>query len=338
MIDTIEADVLVAGGGMGGLMAATRAHLAGARVVLLTGLPGASVRMAGFSTALLDAPEDRPECLFNDMFIGGGFVNDPALLAAITARIGPETRFLEGLGIPFERKEERLARRQAAGVTWPRAVYSAGMVGLDAGKRLTELLRAAGAPPVWVLERGLLVDLDVRDGAVRGGLAYVRSTKEWVHITAPAVVLATGGVGRLYRRTTNFPGTTGMGYALALEAGAALVDMEFVSFEPTVAIAPEKIVEMELPTMAFSDGARLLNGRNEEFLPTMPPPSKDLMCRAMLREVGEGRGRRTAGSSTTSARWRRRRHWVTPRCAASSGRSTSLPPRLRSRCSPPSIT
>jgi succinate dehydrogenase/fumarate reductase flavoprotein subunit len=81
-----------------------------------------------------------------------------------------------------------------------------------------------------------------------------------------------------------------MGYALALEAGAPLVDMEFISFEPTVAIAPSAIAEMEVPTMAFSEGARLLNGRGEPFMTTMPPPSKDVMSRAMLREVAEGRG------------------------------------------------
>jgi len=295
MVEQIAADVLVAGGGMGGLMAATRAHLAGARVVLLTGLPGASVRMAGFATALLDDPRDRPEHLFNDMFIAGGFVNNPRVVAAMTDRIGPETHFLQELGVPFERREGRLARRQAAGVTWPRAVYTTGMVGQDAGRRLIDRLRQAGSPPVWVLDRGLLMDLDVRDGAVCGGLAYVRSTKQWAHVVAPAVVIATGGVGRLFRRTTNFPSTNGMGYAMGLESGAPLVDMEFVSFEPTVAVAPEKIARMEVPTMAFSDGARLLNADGDEFVATMPPVSKDVMSRAILAEVRAGRGTPAGG-------------------------------------------
>jgi succinate dehydrogenase/fumarate reductase flavoprotein subunit len=294
MVERIEADVVVAGGGMGGLMAATYAHLAGARVVLLAGVPGASIRMAGFATALLDGPEDRPERLFNDMFIAGGFINNPKLLAAVVERIGRETRFLEQLGVPFHRQEDRpdgrLARRQAAGVSWPRAVFTLDMVGEDAGKRLTDRLRAAGAPPVWVLDRTFLLDLDRREGEICGALAYVRPEKRWVHIQAPAVVLATGGGGRLYSKTTNFAGSTGMGYALALEAGATLVDMEFVSFEPTVAVGPSSIAEMEVPTMAFSEGARLLNGRGEPFMTTMPPPSKDVMSRAMLREIVEGRG------------------------------------------------
>ena len=117
-----------------------------------------------------------------------------------------------------------------------------------------------------------------------------------MHVAAPAVVLATGGCGRLYRKTTNFRGSTGMGYAMALEAGADLVDMEFVSFEPTVSIAPERAFGMELPTMAFSDGARLLNGKGESFVSTKPPASKDVMSRAIVREVTEGRGSPAGGA------------------------------------------
>jgi succinate dehydrogenase/fumarate reductase flavoprotein subunit len=289
MLEEIRTDVLVAGGGMAGLMAATRAHAAGARVALLTAVPGASIRMAGFSTALGDAPEDRLDALFNDMFIAGGFLNHPTLLAAVAERIGPETRFLEELGVPFHRQAGTLSRRQAAGVTWRRAVFTLDMVGLDAGKRLVERLRAA-SPTVRVLDGGVLVDLDAHDGVIHGGLAYLTPDKRWVRIAASAVVLATGGAGQLFAHTTNFTGSQGTGYALALEAGAPLRDMEFVSYEPTVSVAPARIVGMELPTMAFSEGARLLNGRGDEFISTNPPPGKDVMCRAMLREVREGRG------------------------------------------------
>jgi len=299
MVDRIEADVLVAGGGMGGVMAAERARLTGARVVLLTAIPGASIRMAGFATALGEGPDDRPEHLFNDIYLGGGFVNNPRLLAAVVERIPQETRFFEGLGIPFVRQSDApgalLARRQASGVSRPRAVYSTEMVGDQILKVLLERLRSADSPPVSVLENAFLVDLDVAGGEVRGGTVHLRSDRRWVHVAAPAVVLATGGCGRLYRKTTNFRGSTGMGYAMALEAGADLVDMEFVSFEPTVSIAPERAFGMELPTMAFSDGARLLNGQGESFISTKPPASKDVMSRAIMREVSEGRGSPAGG-------------------------------------------
>lgn len=288
-MEEIRTDVLIAGGGMAGLMASWRAWQAGAGVVLLSGTAGASVQMAGFCTALSETPDDRPADLFNDMFVAGGFLNHPMLLAAIVERIGPETRALEGLGVPFQRVNGKLARRQAAGVSRPRAVYSRDMVGAAAGKLLLGQLRSAGAA-VRIIEGGFLLGIGVHDGVVDGGLVHVRKTNEWVRMSAPAIVLATGGAGKLFRRTTNFPGIDGIGYALALEAGASLVDMEFVSFEPTVAVGPPPIAGMELPTMAFSDGARLRNGRGEEFLETSPPPSKDVMSRAMLREVREGRG------------------------------------------------
>jgi len=288
-MEEIQADVLIAGGGMAGLTAAWRTRCAGARVVLLTGTAGASVQMAGFSTALGEAPDDLPTDLFDDMFLAGGFLNHPALLAAIVARIGPETRALEGLGVPFERENGRLARRQAAGVSRPRAVFTRDMVGAAAGKLLLSALRSA-QPPIRVLPEAFLLGIEMCDGAVSGGLVHVRKSEDWLRVAAPAVILATGGAGQLFRSTTNFRGIQGVGYALALEAGASLVDMEFVCYEPTVALAPPAIAGMELPTMAFSQGARLRNGRGEEFLTTSPPLRKDVMTRAMLREVAEGRG------------------------------------------------
>jgi len=255
----------------------------------MTGSAGASVQMAGFSTALADGPHDLPADLFDDMFLAGRFLNHPALLAAIAARIGPETRALAELGVPFERAEGRLARRQAAGVSQPRAVYTRDMVGATAGKLLLSALQSA-QPPACILPGGLLLGIEIHDGVVTGGLVHLPKSGDWLHVAAPAIILATGGAGHLFRNTTNFRGMHGTGYALALEAGASLVDMEFVCYEPTVAIAPPSIAGMELPTMAFSHGARLRNGQGEEFLTTSPPPSKDLMARAMLREVAEGRG------------------------------------------------
>ncbi|HTX54733.1 MAG TPA: FAD-binding protein, partial [Candidatus Baltobacteraceae bacterium] len=152
-MEEIQADVLIAGGGMAGLMAAWRAQGAGARVVLLSGSAGASVQMAGFSTALADRPDDLPADLFDDMFLAGRFLNHPALLAAIVARIGPETRALAEFGVPFEWAEGRLARRQAAGVSQPRAVYTRDMVGATAGKLLLSALQSA-QPPACILPGG----------------------------------------------------------------------------------------------------------------------------------------------------------------------------------------
>lgn len=286
MIEELEADVLVAGGGVGGLMAAVRAQLAGARVVVLGGTPGASNRISSLNAALGESQEDEPAGLFDDMLKSGGFINDPSVVAQIAHRSGPEIRFLAELGVPFHRERDRFARRQAAGSSRTWAVYSLGMVGLDICELLSTHLRTA-LPAATFVTHGILVDLLLRDGEVAGGLAY--NGDSWLAIRAPAVVLATGGAGQLFSNTTNPPGGLGIGYGLALEAGASLVDMEFVSFEPFIVAAPKQVRGRDLPTTVLREGARLRNRLGEQFLDTSSP-SKDVICRAMVREIREGRG------------------------------------------------
>lgn len=289
-MEELAADVVVAGGGVAGLMAALRAHGCGAHVVHLEGGPGASNRISGLSAALNDAPQDDPSALFTDLMAAGGFVNDPTVVAAMSNRIGTEVRYLSDLGVPFVREQGRFLRRRSAGTSWTRSIFSLGMVGVDISRAVRQRLAAETERPVVRVKHGWLAEILTEDGAVAGGLAYESLSGRWFSIRAPAVVLATGGAGRLFGGTTNPPGSRGTGYALALEAGATLVDMEFVSFEPFVAVAPSAVRGHDLPTSALSEGVRLLNGRGEEFIDTRSAPSKDVVCRAMLREVAEGRG------------------------------------------------
>ncbi len=288
-MERVEADVLIAGGGVGGLMAGVRSQLAGARTVVLGGTPGASNRISSLNAALHESPQDEPAALFDDMLTAGGFINHPRIVARMAHRIDSEVRFLAELGVPFYREGTRFARRQAAGSSWTRAVYSLGMLGVDIAVALTAHLHEV-TPTALIVKHGILVDLLVHDGEVAGALAYVPGDDRWLEIAAPSVVLATGGAGQIFGTTTNPPGSLGVGYGLALEAGASLVDMEFVSFEPFIAAAPEKVRGRDLPTTVLREGARLRNGLGEEFLDTEAAPSKDVICRAMVREVREGRG------------------------------------------------
>lgn len=290
MVQDVQVDVLVAGGGVGGLMAAYRAQRAGARVLLLNGSRGASSRISSLNSALGYAPADTPAGVFDDMLRAGGNINDPGVVAALAARIGPETVHLADIGVPFLRDGERLARRQAAGSTWTRAVYSLGMIGVDISRRLLAEIEACDAPPALQVKGGLMFELYTGDGRVTGALAHSPRDGRWMRIGAPAVVLATGGGGQLFETTTNPPGSKGMGYAVALEAGAELTDMEFVSFEPFVTSAPADARRQDLPTTVLREGARLRNGLGDEFLDTASAPTKDIICRAMVREVLEGRG------------------------------------------------
>jgi fumarate reductase (CoM/CoB) subunit A len=288
-IEEIETDVLVAGSGVGGIMAAYRAQAAGARVVLLGGSGGASSRISSMNTALDYCDEDVASRVFDDMFRAGGYLNDPAVVSAFARRIGPETRHLADLGVPFAREDGRLARRQATGSTWTRAVYSMGLVGVDISRVLMEILTRADSGTT-VVGGALLVNLDVADGHVAGGLSFSPRDDRWLRIRARSVVLATGGAGQIFDKTTNPRGSRGTGYALALEAGATLTGMEFVSFEPFVSTFPEDVKGDDLPTTVLREGAKLRNGRGDEFLDTREAPTKDIICRAMVREVREGRG------------------------------------------------
>jgi aspartate oxidase len=285
MVEEITADVLVAGGGVGGLMAAYSAQRCGASVILLGGSAGASNRISVMNTALGYTQQDTPAALFDDMFRAGGYLNDISLLANICARIGPQTELLGSLGVPFARDKDRYARRQATGSSSPRGVYTLGMVGVD----ISHHLRARMSTGVRIVEGATLLDLYTTDGAVTGGLVYDAKSRVWLGVRAGAVVLATGGAGKLFRRTTNPRGSAGVGYAVALEAGAELVDMEFVSYEPFITWAPGTKGH-DLPTTVLREGAKIRNGLGEEFIDTAKSPAKDIICRAMVNEVRHGRG------------------------------------------------
>jgi aspartate oxidase len=292
MPEQASTDVLVAGGGASGLMAAYRAYQSGARVLLLTGSGGASSRISSLNCALGYADNDTPADLVRDMLRAGGDVNNRELLAALTHRIGAEIRHLTALGVPFIRSDDgRLGRRQATGSSWTRAVYTEQMVGADVCRCvLAEIERDDAGSRVSVVKGGVLVGLDVTDGQITGALAYDRRRRSPLRVSAGAVVLATGGAGHLFGATTNPRGSQASGFALALEAGAELVDMEFVSFEPFVLSAPPEARGQNLPTTVLRSGARLLNGAEAEFLDTASAPTKDVICRAMLHEIRAGRG------------------------------------------------
>jgi aspartate oxidase len=291
MPDHLTTDVLIAGGGASGLAAAYRAHQAGAHVLLLTGSGGASSRISSLNCALGYEEDDTPAGLTRDMLRAGGDVNHRDLLAALTSRIGAEIGHLTALGVPFIRSSDgRLARRQATGSSWTRAVYTERMVGADVCRCLLAELEGHESGRVSIVKSAILADLEVTDGQISGALAYDRRRRSYLRVSAAAVVLATGGAGHLFGATTNPRGSQASGYALALEAGAELVDMEFVSYEPFVLSAPPEARGQNLPTTVLRSGARLLNGQEEEFLDTASGPTKDVICRAMLREVQAGRG------------------------------------------------
>jgi succinate dehydrogenase/fumarate reductase flavoprotein subunit len=286
----VEADVVVAGGGAGAITAAYNAHRCGASVLLLGGGGAASDRVSSINTALGYSPEDTPAGLFDDTYRASGYLGNTEVIAEFTSLIGSEIENLHRMGVPFLAHGDQLARRQATGSTWTRSVYSVGLVGAEIAHLLLAELENDPRGRFRIVRGGLALRLRRDDHGVTGGLGYDPRNGKWFNFACGATVLATGGAGQIFANTTNPAGHRGTGYSMALEIGADLVDMEFISFEPFVSTTPAAHKGDDLPTTVLKEGARLLNGRGDEFIDTQKSLTKDIICRAMMREVQEGRG------------------------------------------------
>jgi succinate dehydrogenase/fumarate reductase flavoprotein subunit len=298
-----ETDVLVIGSGAAGMMAAIEAARAGARVLLadrsLIGRGGATV-MAQMTVAVALGSEtaDHWRHHYNDTLTAGrGLCN--AGLAQLLCEQGPDCiRTLDEWGVGWARKDGRIVQAMAPGHDRPRCVY---VDFLSTGPAVSKTLRTVVNKTNGIRRAGDLcvVDLLRNGGDVVGAAALHLGTGAPVTLRAKATIVATGGLTRLYRRNSASVNMGGDGYALALRAGASLVDMEFVQFFPIGHLAP-RLIGMD-PIMwdpfRYKLGGRLLNNRMEEFTQTYGVAeagryviTRDLGSYAILKEVEAGRG------------------------------------------------
>ena len=299
----IETDVLVIGSGAAGMYAAIEATRGGARVLLadrsLIGRGGATV-MAQMTVAVAlgeETPDDWHFHYDDTIKAGRGLCDEK--LSELLCREGPDCiREMDQWGVGWARKDGHITAAMAPGHDRPRCVY---VDFLNTGPAVSKTLRTAMARNKDIHKAGdlCIVDLAVTDGEVAGAVAYHVETGAPVTIAAKATVLATGGLTRLYRRNSASANMGGDGYALALRAGAPLIDMEFVQFFPIGHLAP-RLIGMD-PIMwdpfRYKLGGRLLNGRMEEFTSrygsdedgkyTLP---RDLATYAIVKEAEAGRG------------------------------------------------
>lgn len=290
----VETDVLVLGGGLAGLRAAIAAREAGVTVDLLSLGAGASPGVICFNVPLgLEDPRDSEAVYAEDMLRGGSGLNDPALVEVLAADTKLALEELEKIGVPFARRQGRHAQRHLAGSRYPRGVYCPEGLGPSALRQMDARCRELG---VRVHEGWKVVALLVDGTEVAGALAVRRRTGDLLSLRAKAVVLALGGIGRLYEDST-YPADVGAdGCALAFDAGARLIDMEFVQFEPTVTVWPERCRGMEMPTAMLGDGAQLKNAAGERFMFHDNPEhgekriEKARMALCIQREIDAGRG------------------------------------------------
>lgn len=288
------ADVVVLGGGLAGLRAAIAARGEGHEVTMIYLAHGSSEFVIGINIPLgASDAADSPDVYAGDMVRGGYELNDRRLVGRLATASIPAFRDLQALGMPFARDKERILLRHLSGNTYPRSVYIPEGAGRIIRERLLAHARAIG---IRILHGWRAISLLRDDGEVVGALAARTRTKELVAVSARSTVLAMGGIGRLYEDSTYPADVAADAYALAYEAGATLLDMEFVQFEPVVTVWPTACKGLEIPTAMLGDGARLLNASGERFMFRYNPEygekriEKARMSLCIQQEIDEGRG------------------------------------------------
>jgi succinate dehydrogenase / fumarate reductase, flavoprotein subunit len=321
--DTLDHDVLIIGAGGAGLRAAIEAASTGARVGVvcksLLGKAHTVMAEGGVAAAMANVDDrDNWRVHFADTMRGGQYLNNWRM-AELHAKEAPaRVRELEAWGALFDRTPDgRILQRNFGGHRYPRLAHVGDRTGLE----MIRTLQDHG------IHRGLDVYMEctvvrlLKDGdRVAGALGYDRERGRFRLWRAKAVVLATGGIGKSFRITSNSWEYTGDGHALAYDAGAELVDMEFVQFHPTGMVWPPSVRGLLVTEGVRGEGGILLNREGRRFMfddipenyraqtadneeegwryvigdktARRPPEllTRDHVARSIVREVREGRG------------------------------------------------
>src|SRR6266436_608203 len=244
---THEHDVLVIGAGGAGLRAAVEGAAAGVRVAVITksllGKAHTVMAEGGIAAAMANVDErDSWRVHFADTMRGGQYVNNWRM-AELHAKEAPEcVRELEAWGALFDRTPDgRILQRNFGGHKYPRLAHVGDRTGLEMIRTLQDQGIHQG---IEVHMEHTILSLLTDDGRVTGAFAYDRERGRFLMFPAKAVILATGGIGKAYKVTSNSWDCTGAGHSLAYHAGAALIDMEYVQFHPTGMVWPPSVAGM----------------------------------------------------------------------------------------------
>jgi len=278
---TDRADVVIVGAGIAGLIAALRASQHGVSTMVLSDGGGASCWLQGVNVALGHADaRDSPSVHFDDIVREGYGLSDHNLVRDTTDHAVEVLEELHALGVDFARDGAHFRQRHASGSTYPRCCYVPGMMWGPRARRV--LTRALQARANVKFVRAHVVRVLVKAGRAIGIAAVLPRTGAPLAIDAGAVVLASGGVGAIFGHSTYPRDVTGASYALAFRAGARLIDMEFIQFEPLVAYAPKALCGFVLPTTLFGDGATLRDRDGKRFLLELRPQGEPGIGKEML--------------------------------------------------------
>jgi succinate dehydrogenase / fumarate reductase flavoprotein subunit len=327
--ETHTYDVLVVGAGGAGLRAAIEAAAQGVRVALvcksLLGKAHTVMAEGGVAAALANTDDrDSWKVHFRDTMRGGKMLNHWRMAQLLAQEAPDRVKELEAWGALFDRTPDgRILQRNFGGHQYPRLAHVGDRTGLEMIRTLQD--KSVGDAKVDVFMECTVARL-LKDGErMSGAFAYRRETGRFVVFRAKAVVLATGGIGRAYKINSNSWEYTGDGHALAYDAGADLVDMEFVQFHPTGMVWPLSVRGILVTEGVRGEGGVLKNSAGERFMfryipeafkkdvadseaeaerwvadviagrkaeARRPPEllTRDVVARAITQEVREGRG------------------------------------------------
>lgn len=301
--ETFNFDVLVIGSGGTGLRAAIAAKESGAKTAVvcksLLGKAHTVMAEGGIAAALANVnAKDSWRAHFKDTLFGGKYVNDWRI-AMIHAKESPEAvRELERWGAIFDRtKEGKILQREFGGHTFPRLCHVGDRTGLEMIRTLQDRTVALD---IDVFAECFITRLLVNNGVITGAFGFRKNTGSAIVFMAKAVVLAAGGIGRIWRITSNSWDSTADGHAMAYEAGAELKDMEFVQFHPTGMVWPPGVKGLLVTEAVRGEGGLLKNKLGERFMKNydakrMELSTRDVVARAINQEVKEGRGTEHGG-------------------------------------------
>jgi succinate dehydrogenase/fumarate reductase flavoprotein subunit len=283
-----ETDVLVIGGGGAGASAALLAQEHGAKVILVTKLRfgDANTMMAQGGIQAADRAEDSPAIHYLDVIGGGHFTNVPELVEALVMDAPLVIKWLEDLGMMFDKEPDGTMMEEHGGGTSRKRMHSArDYSGAEIMRTLRDEVRNREAD-IRVIEFAPAVELALDDkGQVAGAVVMNLETKAYGFIKAKAVVMATGGGGRLHYQdfpTTNHYGATADGVVLAYRAGAPLGYLESMQYHPTGAAFPEQIVGLLVTEKVRGLGGQPVNKDGEQFVYPLEP--RDVESAAFIRE------------------------------------------------------
>jgi succinate dehydrogenase / fumarate reductase flavoprotein subunit len=302
--ETHEHDVLIIGAGGAGLRAAIEALAQGATVGVvcksLLGKAHTVMAEGGIAASMGNVDTaDNWRTHFRDTMRGGKFLNNWRMAQIHAQEAAERVHELEQWGALFDRTEDgKILQRAFGGHTFKRLCHVGDRTGLE----MIRTLQDRGVQMGFDVYMECTVSRLLKDGdRIAGAFGYWRESGRFVIFKAKSVVLATGGIGKAYPVTSNSWEYTGDGMALAYEAGADLLDMEFVQFHPTGMVWPPGVQGLLVTEAVRGEGGILRNRNGERFMEKYDPQrmelsTRDVVARAIYTEVKEGRGTEHGGA------------------------------------------